>query len=204
MVGPVRRPSLFSLMPDRRTAKFFARVGVRALGDDGLLRAVVAELESEGFRVVGVESVLGGMLAPEGVWGRNAPDERARDDIAIGLKAARALGALDIGQAVVVQQGAVLAVEGAEGTDALIRRIDGLRREGAGPVLVKSSKPGQEMRVDLPTIGVTTVAAAAALGFAGIAVEAGATLVADRAQAIVAADAAGMFLIGIAPGGPAS
>ena len=199
MVGPVRRPSLLSLMPDRRTAAFFARVGIRALGDDGLLRAIVAELEAEGFRVVGVESILGGLLATAGVWGRHKPDQSAEADIVVGIAAAKSLGARDIGQAVVVQQGAVLAVEDAEGTDALIRRIDGLRRDGAGPVLVKTAKPGQEKRVDLPTIGAVTVAAAAAGGFAGIAVEAVATLVADRDQAIAAADAAGMFLIGVAP-----
>jgi len=198
MVGPVRRPSLLSLMPDARTARFFARVGLRALGDDGLFHAIVTELEGEGFRVVGVESILGGLIARSGVWGKTHPDQRAQDDIELGIKAARTLGALDIGQAVVVQQGEVLAVEGAEGTDALIRRIDGLRRDGPGPVLVKTTKPGQELRVDLPAIGVATVAAAAALGFAGIAVEAGNTLVADRDQAIAAADAAGMFLIGVA------
>ena len=197
MVGPVRRPSLRSLAPDWWAAKFLARVGMRALGDDGLLRAIVAELEAEGFRVVGIDSILGGLLARTGVWGKHHPDERANQDIAVGIEAARDLGARDIGQAVVVQQGAVLAVEDAEGTDALIRRIEGLRRDGPGPVLVKTTKPGQELRVDLPTIGATTVAAAAALKFAGIAVEAGATLVADREQAIAAADAAGLFLIGV-------
>ena len=131
MAGPVRRPSLFSLMPDWRTAKFFARVGLRALGDDGCSAPWSPNSSPKASAWSASSSVLGGMLAPEGVWGRHAPDERARDDIAIGLKAARRLGRARFGQAVVVQQGAVLGVEGAEGTDALIRRIDGLRREGA-------------------------------------------------------------------------
>jgi DUF1009 family protein len=197
LVGPVHRPSLLSLLPDRRTAKFLARIGMRALGDDGLLRAIVAEIEAEGFRVVGIDSILEGLLAPTGAWGRHQPDERAQADIALGVAEARKLGALDIGQAVVVQQGVVLAVEDGEGTDALIRRTFGLRRAGPGPILVKTAKPGQERRVDLPTIGAATVAGAAAGGFAGIAVEAGAALVADREAAIAAADAAGMFLVGV-------
>jgi DUF1009 family protein len=198
MVGPVRRPSLLSLMPDRRTAGFLARVGMRALGDDGLLRAIIAELETEGFRVVGVESILGGLLAPAGVWGRHKPDPEAEADIAMGIAAAREHGAADLGQAVVVQQGAILDRESADGTDALIRHASVLRAPGRGPILVKTAKPNQEKRADLPTIGAATVAAAAAGGFAGIAVEAGATLVADRDAAIAAADAAGMFLIGVA------
>jgi DUF1009 family protein len=198
MVGPVRRPSLASLMPDRRTAGFLARAGMRALGDDGLLRAIVAEIESEGFRVVGVDSILEGLLASAGVWGRHAPDARAESDIALGIAAAREHGAADLGQAVVVQQGAVIDREGADGTDALIRRAGRIKRPGPGPILVKTAKPAQEMRIDLPTIGSGTVAACIAAGFAGIVVEAGATLVADRDAAIAAADAAGIFLVGVA------
>lgn len=197
LVGAVRRPSLLSLAPDWRTARLIARVGFRALGDDGLLRAVVRELESEGFRVIGVHALLGDLLAPAGVWGRVHPGALAKTDIAAGLAAARALGAKDIGQAVVIQQGVVLAMEGAEGTDALIRRAAKLRRSGAGPVLVKTSKPGQERRVDLPTIGPATIAAAIAGGFAGIAVEAGSTLVVDRESCIAEADRAGLFLVGM-------
>jgi len=193
----VRRPSLASLMPDWRAAKFFARIGLRALGDDGLLSAIIKELELEGFRVVGIESILGGLLAPKGPLGRIEPDEQARADIARGLEVARALGALDIGQAAVVQQGIVLGVEAADGTDALIARAGSLRREGPGGVLVKIAKPGQERRVDLPTIGVRTVEAAANAGLRGIAVEAGAALVVDRAAVAAAADGAALFVLGV-------
>ena len=197
LVGAVRRPSLLSLAPDWRTARLIARVGFRALGDDGLLRAIVRELEGEGFHVVGIHALLGELLAPVGVWGRIHPDARAKSDIAAGLAAARDLGAKDIGQAVVIQQGVVLAMEGVEGTDALIRRAAKLRRSGIGPVLVKTAKPGQERRVDLPTIGPATIAAAVAGGFAGIAVEAGSTLVIDRDACVVEADRAGLFLVGM-------
>jgi DUF1009 family protein len=198
MAGGVRRPSLWSLRPDLWTARFFARIGYRALGDDGLLRAVITALEEEGFRIVGVDSILGAALAPEGPFGRLLPDAEAETDIALGLKAARALGALDIGQAVVVQHGVVLGVEAIEGTDALLARCGELRREGPGGVLVKMAKPGQERRADLPTIGRGTVAAAARAGLRGIAVEAGATLVVDRTAVAAAADEAGLFVVGVA------
>jgi UDP-2,3-diacylglucosamine hydrolase len=198
LAGAVRRPSLLSLRPDWRTAKFFAKVGMRALGDNGLLSAVVKELEGEGFRVVGADSVLHAALAPVGQLGAVAPDEVAQQDIARGVAASRALGALDIGQAVIVQQGVVLGVEAAEGTAQLIARCQALALEGPGGVLVKLAKPGQERRADLPTVGPMTVEQAAAAGLRGIAVEAGATLIVDRAQAIAVADSRGLFVIGIA------
>src|SRR5262249_50745247 len=146
LAGGVRRPSLAAMRPDWRAAKLFARVGFRAIGDDGLLSAVVEELEREGVRVIGAEQLLVAGLADRGPLGKSRPDAQAMADIEHGLRIARALGALDIGQAVVVQQGLVLGVEAIEGTDALLRRCARLRREGAGGVLVKIEKPGQEKR----------------------------------------------------------
>jgi DUF1009 family protein len=198
IVGSVRRPSLHQLRPDLRTARFLARVGKSALGDDSLLSAVTREMEGEGFRVIGPESVLGDLLAAEGRFGARRPDDTAHHDIERGLAVARALGAADVGQAVIVQQGHVLGVEAAEGTDALIERCGKLRLEGAGGVLVKIAKPGQDRRVDLPTMGPATVAAASAAGLRGIAIEAGGTLVIDRDAVVRAADAAGLFVIAIA------
>jgi UDP-2,3-diacylglucosamine hydrolase len=197
LAGAVRRPSLASLRPDWRAAKFFARVGLKALGDDGLLRAVIGELEGEGFRVVSVEDLLADTLAPEGAIGRHRPTPEHQSDIARGIEVARALGALDIGQAVVVQQGMVLGVEAIEGTDALIARAGALQREGQGGVLVKTAKPAQERRADLPTIGSLTVVAAAEANLSGIAVEAGSTLLLGRAAIAAAADARGLFVVGI-------
>ena len=198
MAGAVRRPTLASLRPDWRAAKMYARVGLKALGDDGLLRAVIHELEEEGFRVLSLDSLLGDALAPKGALGAILPDATAEADIAHGLRVARALGTLDIGQAVVVQQGLVLGVEAIEGTDALVARCAALRREGPGGVLVKIAKPNQERRADLPTVGPRTVEAAAAAGLRGIAIEAGSTLLLDRAAMTAAADAAGMFVVGVA------
>jgi DUF1009 family protein len=169
-----------------------------ALGDDGLLSALIRELErSEGFRVIGADDLLPYLLAPVGVYGAQEPDERAMGDIEEGLRAARATGAQDAGQAAVVQQGRVLCVEGRAGTDDMLEQAAEARSAGPGGVLVKVSKPGQETRADLPTIGVTTVEAARAAGLSGIAVEAGGTLIVDRAAVIKAADSAGLFIIGI-------
>jgi UDP-2,3-diacylglucosamine hydrolase len=200
LAGGVRRPSLATLRPDWRAAKFFARVGYRALGDDGLLSAVVAELEREGFRVIGPKQVLRSSLAPAGPFGRARPDAQAMRDIAHGQRIAHVLGELDIGQAIVVQQGLILGVEAIEGTDELIRRCAKLRRDGPGGVLVKVEKPGQEKRADRPTIGPQTVSLAAQAGLAGIAVEAEATIVVDRDEVTTAADRAGLFVIGIGRG----
>lgn len=199
MAGPVKRPSLLELRSDLRTARILARVGRRAFGDDGLLGAVVQELEAEGFSIVAADTLLDGLLVPSGPLGRLQPDEAAAIDIERAVAVGQALGALDIGQAVIVQQGVVLGVEAAEGTDALIRRCGPLKLDGPGGVLVKISKPGQERRVDLPTIGTATIAAAAAAGLRGIAVEAGCAHVIDRQVVAAAADAAGLFVIGIAP-----
>ncbi|KIL98894.1 UDP-2 3-diacylglucosamine pyrophosphatase [Paramagnetospirillum magnetotacticum MS-1] len=197
MIGPVRRPTLMELAPDFRTARFFARVGLKALGDDGLLRAVAAELESEGFKVVGVDDVLSDCLATPGPYGSRTPDEQAQADITRGIAVARGLGALDVGQAVVVQQGIVLGVEAIEGTDNLIRRCGPLAREGEGGVLVKLKKPGQDRRIDLPTIGLTTLREAASAGLRGIAVEAGGALVLGGKTLGEEADRLGLFVTGI-------
>ncbi len=197
MIGPVRRPSVRELAPDLRTAAFFAKVGLKSLGDDGLLRAVVREIESEGFQVIGIDQVLADCLAAKGVFGAHSPDEAASVDIARGFEVARGLGALDVGQAVVVQQGVVLGVEAIEGTDALIKRCAPLQRPGPGGVLVKRHKPGQDRRLDLPTIGPDTVRTAASAGLRGIAVEAGQTLVLGRAQVIIEADRSGLFVLGV-------
>ncbi|MEE8203489.1 MAG: UDP-2,3-diacylglucosamine diphosphatase LpxI [Alphaproteobacteria bacterium] len=199
LAGPVPRPSLRTLRLDKRALKRLVGLRPGALGDDRLLSLIVDELEGEDFRVVGVDTILTDLLAPEGAVGALEPDADARVDIAAGVRVARALGALDVGQAVVVQHGVVLGVEAIEGTDALLARCRDLRRDGPGGVLVKLKKPGQERRADLPTIGPDTVANARAAGLSGIAVEAGNALIVDRAKVAEAADAGGLFVVGIVP-----
>jgi UDP-2,3-diacylglucosamine hydrolase len=197
LAGGIRRPSIAALRPDWRAAKLFARIGYRALGDDGLLSAVVSELEQEGFRVIGADQLLDRALVPEGPLGEIRPDAQSAADIERGLRIARALGGLDVGQAVIVQQGLVLGVEAIEGTDELLRRCAALRRQGPGGVLVKVEKPGQERRADRPTIGLRTVTLAAETGLRGIAIEADATIVLDRDEVIRAADRTGLFVVGV-------
>jgi DUF1009 family protein len=200
LVGPVRRPSILDLRPDAEGVRILARIGRAAFaGDDGLLAAVVRVLAEEGFRVIGAHEILTEAVGPRGQLGAIAPDAAAMTDIARGVAVARALGAVDVGQGCVVQQGIVLSVEAIEGTDAMLGRVAAVARPGPGGVLVKLVKPGQDRRADLPTIGPGTVRAAAAAGVRGIAFEAGGTILTDRAALVSAADAAGMFLIGIDP-----
>jgi hypothetical protein len=200
LVGPVKRPSILDLRPDVEGARILARIGRAAFaGDDGLLAAVVRVLAEEGFAVLGAHEILTEAVAPRGQLGRVAPDAAALADIARGVAVARALGAADVGQACVVQQGIVLALEAIEGTDAMLARAAALARPGPGGVLVKLVKPGQDRRADLPTIGPNTVAAAAAARLTGLAFEAGGTILTDRDGLVRAGDAAGLFLIGIDP-----
>ena len=147
--------------------------------------------------VVGADQLLDRALVPEGPLGEIRPDAQSAADIEHGLRIARALGGLDVGQAVIVQQGLVLGVEAIEGTDELLRRCAALRRDGPGGVLVKVEKPGQERRADRPTIGLRTVTLAAETGLRGIAIEADATIVLDRDEVIRAADRTGLFVVGV-------
>lgn len=200
MIGTIHRPSLADLMPDLRTAAFFAKIGLKALGDDGILRALVKEIESENMKVVGIHEVMPELLVKEGALTKAKPDKQAQADIARGLEVALTLGALDVGQSVVVQQGLVLGVEGIEGTDRLIQRCGEYRRKGDGGVLVKIRKPNQDMRIDLPTIGVKTVENAYKSGLRGIAVHGGNALIVDEPEVIKLADKYKMFVAGINPG----
>ena len=200
MIGTIRRPGFFDLMPDLRTTAFFAKIGMKSLGDDGILRALVKEIESEGMAVKGVHEVLPEILVKKGVLGRHKPDKQAEADIRRGIEVALELGKLDVGQAVIVQQGLVLGVEGIEGTDELIRRCGDYRRKGEGGVLVKLRKPQQDMRIDLPTIGPRSVTRAKESGLRGIALHAGNGLIVDEDEVIRQADKEGLFVIGVDPG----
>jgi len=198
LVGPVKRPSMLDLRPDAEGLRIMSRIGRAAFaGDDGLLAAVVRVLAEEGFRILGAHDVIAEAVGGEGQLGSVAPDAAALADIERGRAVVEALGRVDVGQACIVQQGIVLAVEAIEGTDAMLARAAGLARPGPGGVLVKLVKPGQERRADLPTIGPRTVENAADAGLRGIAYEAGGTMLTDRAACIAAADRRGVFLLGV-------
>jgi DUF1009 family protein len=173
-------------------------------GDDTVLKMVIRLIESEGVRVVGAHEIVPDLLGTEGPLGRLAPDAAAEADIAAAAAAALALGRLDVGQGAVAVGGRVVALEGAEGTDGMLGRVAELRTAGRisqrrKGVLVKLCKPGQDLRADLPAIGPETLRLAKAAGLAGIAVEAGRSLVLERAALVSEADAGGLFVAGILP-----
>jgi hypothetical protein len=188
LAGPVPRPRLADLRLDLRTIRLLLRLMLGRIGDDAALRAVIAEIERDALRVVGADVVAPLLVAEAGRLGRHAPDETALRDLAIGIAACRRLG--DAGQAVVVRDGAIVGQEGRGGTDALLAGLD----PGAGGVLVKLPKPGQDRRVDLPTIGPRTVELATKAGLRGLFVEAGGALLVERAALLAAADRAGLFV----------
>ena len=198
LAGPIKRPALSSLKLDWRGARMLPKVAA-AKGDNALLSAVVSELEGEGFRVIGPDDLLPQLLAPEGVLGKHAPKPEDEADIVRGAEVLRALGPHDVGQAVVVEHGRVLAIEAAEGTRALIERIGALKHTDGAGVLVKVPKPGQESRVDQPSLGASTVRQASRAKLAGIAVEAGGAIIIGLDAVIESADELGLFVMGIRP-----
>lgn len=202
-LGSVVRPSLWGLRPDLFTLKVLPQVAKAFRGgDDHLLSSVAKVIEQHGFRFLGAHEVAPEILVPQGVLGRAEPSKRDSADIALGFEYLRAAGPFDIGQAVVVADKRVLAVEAAEGTDRMLARVAQLREEGrvripAGRgVLVKGPKPTQDRRFDLPSIGPHTVEQVARAGLSGIAVAAGETIVAEPAKLVTAADRADIFVVG--------
>ncbi|MBM3602905.1 MAG: LpxI family protein, partial [Alphaproteobacteria bacterium] len=134
--GRINRPSLASLKPDWATAKLAMKVGLNSLGDDGLLRALAGLLEDRGITVIGAQDVLADLLVPEGQLGAHPLPAASRPDVSKGLAIAHALSPHDVGHAVVVQQGVVLAMEAAEGTDRMLIRVGALKKPGQAPVLI--------------------------------------------------------------------
>jgi DUF1009 family protein len=205
LAGQVNRPDLAALKPDLRGLRALpGAIAAARKGDDGLLTFLIREFESEGFAVEGAHEVMRSLTLGEGPLGAHAPGEAHLDDISRALEAARAIGRLDIGQGAVACEGLVLALEAQEGTDAMLVRVAGLPPTIRGSVdrprgvLAKASKPGQELRVDLPTIGPRTVELACRAGLVGIAGEAGQILVLDRAETLRQADRSGLFIVGVA------
>ncbi len=203
-IGTLVRPALSEIRPDWQAIRVIGKVwSAFRGGDDHLLSSIGRIFEQKGFRMVGIGDVAPELLMPEGCLTRASANESARADIARGRDVLRALGTFDIGQAAVVIDGHVVAVEDIEGTDGLLARVAHLRKEGrirartARGVLVKAPKSGQDLRFDLPTIGPRTVESAAAAQLAGIAIVAGNTIVVEPQAMVEAADAAGLFVTGL-------
>ena len=206
LAGKLARPKFSDIKLDAKAVFVAPRVIAASFkGDDALLRSVVDIFERESIRVISTVEAAPELLAPAGRMGRVAPSPESEDDIATAFKIVCTLGALDIGQAAAVCDGLALAVEAAEGTDAMIARIANLPEHLRGTaakrrgVLVKALKPTQDRKTDLPVIGVQTVREVAAVGLAGIALEAGGALILGKSAVIAEADRLGLFLVGVAP-----
>ena len=206
LIGSVSgRPDFRNMGVDLGTLRLLPRI-VKSMvgGDDHVLGQLVGYLEEHGYRVLGAHEVAPELVAEAGqVAGPRAP-RSALDDARVAFAAARAIGAHDIGQAAVAVNGHVVAVEAAEGTDAMLGRVGDLHANGrvkwsgrAG-VLAKCSKPQQDLRVDMPTIGPRTVTAVAKAGLAGIVIEAGRVMIAERAETLDTAAASGTFILATA------
>jgi UDP-2,3-diacylglucosamine hydrolase len=208
MIGKLIRPPLRQVRLDWQTIRMMPRIVASFRGGDNRLLSGVASLaESAGLRVIGLADVAPEVFVAEGPLGSCRPSERDRADIARGIKLIAALGPFDVGQAAVIANNHVLAVEAAEGTDNMLSRIADLRAQGrvtaarGTGVLVKAPKPGQDRRFDLPSIGPQTITNAARAGLAGVAVVAGHTIIAEAVEVIAAADQAGIFVVGVGEGG---
>ncbi|CAN7409950.1 LpxI family protein [Pararhizobium sp. LjRoot235] len=199
-----RRPEWRDIKPTLKTLAKVPGVLKTLLsgGDDAVLKMAIELIEASGARVIGVQDIIPELLAETGLLGAIEPDRDDWKDIEVAAAAAVALGKLDVGQGAVAVGGRVVALEGPEGTDAMLDRVAALRTEGRistrrRGVLVKLCKPQQDLRADLPSIGASTIEGARAAGLAGIAVEAGRALVLERSQMIPQADEADIFVIGI-------
>lgn len=204
LVGGIRKSTIWRARPDRLALGMVFKRLVGGMDDDRLLRAVAAELEERGFCLRSVTDFMPELLAPRGVLSRREPSEAEWADIRHGWRAAKGLGALDIGQGVVVRRGMVVAAEAMEGTDAMLARAGGLldargwgwSGEGSA-VFVKVVKPMQDRRLDLPTIGPGTLESMIKAGIRVAAVEAGGAMIVDPEATRSVADRHGLVLVGI-------
>lgn len=204
LVGNVTsRPDFKDIKLDMGTVRVMARVTALLLrGDNDLLTGLIAMLDERGYKVVGAHEVAPELVATSGQLGAHGPDRAMLRDARKAMKAARAIGRLDAGQAAVAVNGVIAALEAYEGTDRMIARVGELRDagrlrwKGRAGVLAKCAKPQQDLRVDMPTIGERTVRAAAAAGLAGIAIETGRVMIVDRPAVVALADKEGLFIVG--------
>jgi DUF1009 family protein len=194
MAGGIRKVKLFgNFRPDLRGARFLARL--KARDDDALLRGVAAELAEEGIKILESTLCLPELIAREGVLTRRRPTASQWDDIRIGLEAAREIGRLGIGQTVVVKNRVIVAVEAVEGTDSAIQRGGLLSKSGC--VVVKVSKPGQDLRFDVPAVGVDTIKNMCEVGGAVLALEADKTIILDKPTVLRDAETAGIAVVAV-------
>ncbi len=210
IIGAMARPEFADLRFDWGAVKRAPELAqLFRRGDNGLLAGIAAIIEREGVRIVGAHEVAPRLLAPVGKIGARAASSEDEADIALGARLLAALSAFDAGQGVIVAAGRVLAIEGAEGTDAMLARVadmranNRLRLSGSAGVLVKAPKQGQDLRLDMPAIGPKTIEGAVKARLRGVAVASGHVLITERERCAREADAAGLFVVGFAYAPPA-
>jgi DUF1009 family protein len=200
MAGKVQHASLFGgLMPDLRAVKLLARLKDKRT--DTILAAIADEFKKDGIELMSSVAYLQDLLVPNGVFSKRKPSPAETADIKLGWRAAKALAGVDVGQSVVVKDGAVVAAEAMEGTDSCIRRAAEIAKQ-PGLTLVKVAKPNQDMRFDVPVIGLESLKVFAAAGVKAAALEAGSTLIFDKDEFLRRADEQGLALVGYPPEGP--
>ena len=212
LVGWVRkRPRIRDARLGRRSlAVAWSLARALSRGDDSMLRAAISAIEAHGIQVVAVQDVWPELLAEEGLTTQRWPTANQLESAMRGIEAARAIGRFDTGQALVIFDRRIVALEGLEGTDEMLGRVARLRDEGRIAVrgraglLVKVCKPGQDLRADLPTIGPATMVACGTAGLAGVVVEAGRTLLLDRERSLAEAEQLGLFVYGVRPAAEAA
>jgi DUF1009 family protein len=194
MLGGIKKTHMFTtLRPDFRTLALATRLALWK--DDDILRELAKELEGEGIAICESTFGLEGILVEEGTLTARAPSEKEWEDIRYGWEVAHEIGRLDIGQCVVVKDRVIVAVEAVEGTDGAIRRGGDLAKEGA--VVVKRSKPQQDLRFDLPAVGPRTIEVMASVKASVLAIEAGRTILLDREIMLDKARSARIAIVGI-------
>lgn len=193
--GSLQRPNFKTLIPDAKGLAILSKIILKSLGDDALLKIIRRELESEGFSILAVQDLIPDLMAPAGTLTNLSPSPEDWDSIKCGWDAARYHGSQDLGQSVVVQNETILGLEDQKGTDALLKTSSIFRQsDGRKPILIKCAKPQQDMALDAPTIGVHTIENLNTLGYGGLVIEAGRTLMVDRPAVINLCNQYGLFL----------
>lgn len=194
--GFIERPNLFNLSLDELASKWLLKIGLGAFsGDDGLLRSIAKLFEESGFKVVHPSEYIENLIAHDLIMTDSQPTDRDTADISKGIDVLTSLSPYDIGQSVIVENGLIIGIECVEGTDQLIARSKLLKKSDTGGVLVKLTKFGQDMRFDIPTIGLNTVKNCYNAGLRGIAIERGQCVFLNQKESINFANANNMFIV---------
>ena len=197
--GGIDKPSMTNIKVDGKGAMLLAKItGVKLFGDDNVLTAVTNFFKKEGFNILGAHQIVDDLVIDKGVLGKVKADKKFLTDIELGKKIIHTISEFDVGQSVVVQQNTIIGIEAKEGTDNLISRSGKVQfPKGRKPILIKMKKLGQNTAVDLPSIGIKTIENLHQNNFAGLAIEAGASLILDKQQVIKLADQYKLFIIGL-------